>query len=679
MTAEMQTLHGAQGAPVTEPTAPVTDQRHSARGPLLTPRRSNILLVLAAVILLPTMSERQMPQLVTAGDSLILAEAAALAIGALSLNLLTGYAGQISLGHAGLLGFGGFASGLVTSRGGMPMWVGFIAAAATGALTALIIGFPALRLRGLYLAMVTIAFGFMTYNFALRWSALTGGSAGVELPRRLWGDTMLIDQSDMLAVVLVVLVGVWLLDSNITRTRLGRAFRAIRENEAVAQSFGIDVARYKLLAFVLSGALAGLAGALWGHAVGFVNSESTAFVFQTSLLLVIMVVIGGLGSRVGTIVAAFAIGLFPFFVEGLHIDRLTGTEGMVGAAVLMYTVARHPGGFAQAIREAGEGRAARRVRREATAGDDEEPPMPALPRMPRPSSLATPVARDSAAPVLEVSGVSVRFGGLVAVDDASLEVRRGQIVGLIGPNGAGKTTLFNAISGLIRPRTGRVRMLGVDVSALPAHRRAALGMARTFQQIGLSKDQTVLENLLLAQHQLAGYDSGRALLYTPRVAQSEKAMEERARTAIAALGFEGREQTALKLLSHGQQRIVEVGCALLTDPALLMLDEPSAGMSPAAAENLADRLRELRDEMGRTVLLIEHNVPLVLDVCDYIYVLNFGRVLASGTPDDILAHPDVIGAYLGEAQSPGDGLNLTGGAAGIGPAAARGASPTVMA
>jgi branched-chain amino acid transport system ATP-binding protein len=256
---------------------------------------------------------------------------------------------------------------------------------------------------------------------------------------------------------------------------------------------------------------------------------------------------------------------------------------------------------------------------------------------------------DPSVPALEVQGVTVRFGGLVAVDDVALEVRQGQVVGLIGPNGAGKTTLFNTISGLIRPQGGRVRLLGRDVSSLPASARAGLGLSRTFQQIGLSKDQSVLENMLLAQHTLAGYDTASGLLYTRRVASSEADMRARAMEAVSALGFEGREHVPVRLLSGGQQRIVEVACALLTDPRLLMLDEPSAGMSPAAAENLADRLLDLRSSRERTVLLIEHNVPLVLDVCDYVYVLNFGKVLASGTPDDILAHPDVISAYLGEA------------------------------
>ncbi|HZU79798.1 MAG TPA: ATP-binding cassette domain-containing protein, partial [Acidimicrobiales bacterium] len=177
---------------------------------------------------------------------------------------------------------------------------------------------------------------------------------------------------------------------------------------------------------------------------------------------------------------------------------------------------------------------------------------------------------------------------------------------------------------------------------------AELGMSRTFQQIGLSKDQSILDNLLLAQHVLSRYRSTAALLHTRQVARSEAEMRDRALEAIGSLGFSGREDTPVRLLSGGQQRIVEVACALLTDPRLLMLDEPSAGMSPAAAESLADRLRDLRDGQGRTVLLIEHNVPLVLDVCDYVYVLNFGEILASGTPHDILEHPEVIAAYLGE-------------------------------
>ena len=625
---------GADAAPATR------------RRPLLTPRRSNILLVLIAVIAIPTVTERAMPLLLKPNYCLTMAEGAAIAIAALSLNLLTGYAGQVSLGQAALLGAGGFADGLVTSRAGLPMWIGILAAAATSGLIALIIGFPALRLRGLYLAMVTIVFGFAMSTVVLPWRVLTGGSAGVEVPRRVWGSTMLVDQADMLAVALVVLVFAWVLDTNITRSRLGRALRSLRENEAVAQSFGVDVARHKLLAFIVSGALAGVAGGIYGNAVYLVNSDTDAYKFAFSLTLVIVVVVGGLGSRAGAVIAALTFWIFPTLLSGAGIPYVEGLKNLIGATLLIVTVARHPGGFAEMARDLREKRRARAL---PSRADEDDEAMPKLPRLPRPTSMAAPAKRSRSVPVLKVERVTVSFGGLVAVADASLEVRRGQIVGLIGPNGAGKTTLFNSISGVVHPDAGRVSMLGRDISGLPAHERARRGLARTFQQIGLAKDQTVLENMLLAQHLLAGYGSARALLRTPAVERSEQEMEVRARAAISALGFEGREDTPVRLLSGGQQRIVEVGCVLLTDPELLMLDEPSAGMAPAMVENLAVRLRELRDELGRTVLLIEHNVPLVLDVSDYIYVLNFGRVLAHGTPDEILAHPEVIGAYLGEA------------------------------
>ena len=632
MTAQVQSL--------AQSTAPV-------RKPLLTPRRTTFVLLIAGAVLLPTMTAMAMPHWFQPDYALNLSWATSIAVGALALNLLIGYAGQISLGHGALLGVGAFAAGMATTGAGLPMWVAIPLAAVVTALVSLVIGFPALRLRGLYLAMVTIAFGYAMYTGILSLNALTGGTAGVVETRRLWGSTTFVDQSYMLAGALILLVLAWFLDANVTRSRLGRAFKAIRESEAVAASFGVDVARYKLLAFVISGALAGVAGAIWGFTFGQVNSESffSGNTFDYSLLLILVVVIGGLGSRAGVVIAAFAFTLFPFLLSALPGigSSLHQVMPIVGGALLMYTVARHPGGFASLAREARE---RRRARSPAAA---EEAPVPAMPRLARTEARESARAAGDVKTVLDASHITVRFGGLTAVDDASLHVDRGTIVGLIGPNGAGKTTLFNAISGLIRPTTGTVHLMGDDVSSLPAHERARRGLARTFQQVGLSKDQTVLENMLLAQHVVAGYGVGAALASSRHAVRAEDEMAERARQAIRSLGFAGREDVPVRLLSGGQQRIVEVGCALLADPTLLMLDEPSAGMAPAVVESLADRLRELRDQLGRTVLLIEHNVPLVLDVCDYVYVLNFGRILAGGSPEYILEHPDVISAYLGEA------------------------------
>jgi branched-chain amino acid transport system permease protein len=339
-------MQAVAAPPPEEPLAP-------CRRPLLTPRRSNILLLLLGAILLPTLTYRAMP-LLPSTYPLALAVAASVAVGALSLNLLVGYAGQISLGHGALLGVGSFAAGLVTSGATLPMWVALPVAAAVSGLVALVVGFPALRLRGLYLAIVTVTFGYAMYNFVLQWTGFTGGSAGVVVLRRLWGNVTIPSQADMLSAALVVLMLVWLLDSNVTRTKLGRAFRAIRESEAVAGSFGVDVARYKLLAFVLSGALAGVAGALFGFTAYLVNSEtfSPAVGIDYSLLLLIVVVVGGLGSRAGAVIAAFVFALFEFLI-GDRFGTTSWEYGLVpisGSLLLMATVARHPDGFAGMLR-----------------------------------------------------------------------------------------------------------------------------------------------------------------------------------------------------------------------------------------------------------------------------------------------------------------------------------------
>lgn len=599
-------------------------------------------LLIAAIVLPPLLSRGT--AILPGHIALMIGAGICFALMALSLNVLLGYAGQISLGHGAFLGVGAFVSGLLTIKLYAPFIAGILGAALAGAVFAVILGVPALRLRGLYLAITTIAFAFMMEESWFRWEPLTGGSAGLELPRPRAGLFTFSEHADYLAILLVMLLGFWLLDQNITRTKIGRAFNAIRWDERVAQGFGVPVATYKILAFVLSGALAAVSGALYGHLIGFINSESFAYKAQPnfSLLLVIIVAIGGFGSRSGVVIAAIFYAVLPRLLEFLQ-----GWEMIVGAVALIDVMARHPAGIAGAVRERREKRGEKRAR--AAGEDDDEQELPKLPRLPRPAGLPERPEVLPGSPLLEVSGVSVAFGGLKAVDEASLTVRTGQIVGLIGPNGAGKTTLFNAISGFVRPYSGSARFLGSELMDLAPHARAQLGIGRTFQQIGLTKDLSVAENFLLAQHVAADYAVPTGLLFTPRADSTERAMRKRATAAIEALGFERFTDTPVRNLSHGQQRLVELGCVLVTAPELLLLDEPSAGMSPAAVENLGERLREIRDELGRTVLLIEHHIPLVLDVCDYIYVLNFGRVLAHGTTEEIARKPEVIGAYFGES------------------------------
>jgi branched-chain amino acid transport system permease protein len=575
--------------------------------------------------------------------ALILVKGVVLALAGLSLNVLLGYAGQISLGQYAFVGIGAFTTGLVTGVGDLrlPWLVGLAASAAVGACLAFLVGLPALRLRGLYLAVVTISISYACSESLFRVERIGGGSAGKVVPPPYIGTDAVATSVEHLSIALALLVLVWQVDVNLTRSRLGRAFRAVKADEGVAASFGVDVARAKLTAFAISGAIAGLAGCVYGTAFGTVTGQ--AFTYSESLALLVVVVVGGIGSRAGVVSAALLMSVYPELLTGVFGDGIRGYDQVFNGLLLLFVVAFQPRGYAGAVADARE---RRRLRK---GGEPPLPPTrPHLPDLGRPQGMPEPRRVRPGTPVLEVQDVSVRFGGLQAVDQASLRVDRGTIVGLMGPNGAGKTTLFNAISGALTPDRGRVSFLGEDVSALAPHQRAARGMGRTFQLIGLAKDQSVYENLLIAQHLAAPYGVLSALT-TLGSRGWERDVRERADRTLEGLGFQRFRDTPVGRLSHGQQRIVEIGCCLVTSPELVMLDEPSAGMSPAAAEDLAATLLDIRDTLGRTVLLIEHNVPLVLATADELYVMDTGRVIADGEPAEVVGRPEVVTAYLGQA------------------------------
>ncbi len=577
------------------------------------------------------------------GWFLALSTGAVYAMAALSLNLLMGYAGQISLGHTAFMALGAYAAGLAVSSANLSFVVGLMAAAIVGGATAFVVGLPALRLRGLLLAAVTLGFLVMVLDGVLLWEWVKSGPVGALLPRPDVGGFTLTSDAGFAALAIAGLGVYWALDSNLTSSRVGRAFLGIREDEQVAASYGIDVARTKLLAFVLAGAMAGVAGAMFGHA--FLIANPDMFTINHSLSMVAWVVIGGLGSRPGVAVAALLFGVFPYAFEQWFGEQLEDLSFLIGAVLFLVTVAVNPNGFVGNLKEkrdAAAAKAAKAALRAGTAEAEDE----LLPSLPVPAARHGAVEPGTA--MLEVGDVTVRFGGLTAVSGADLQVHAGEIVGLIGPNGAGKTTLFDAIGGYNRPQSGRVWLRGQELSELPAHQRAEAGLGRTFQRLGLAMSLSVKDNLLLAQHSLVGYDTLQALGQSPTVKRQEAVLVQRASDVIEALGFERYADLPVKHLSGGQRRIVEIACTLVTAPDLLMLDEPTAGMAPAAVENLAERLRELRDVHGRTILIIEHHVPLVLDVCDRIYVMDHGVVIAEGSPDEIMRDPHVLEAYLGE-------------------------------
>jgi branched-chain amino acid transport system ATP-binding protein len=250
--------------------------------------------------------------------------------------------------------------------------------------------------------------------------------------------------------------------------------------------------------------------------------------------------------------------------------------------------------------------------------------------------------------VLETRGLSLRFGGVQAARDISIALGEWEIVGIIGPNGAGKTTTFNMITGFYRPDEGGVWFHGTDITRLPVHRRAALGIGRTFQNVGLVKGATVLDNLLTAQHLQAGYGPIAGMLGAPRTFDEEQVLAERAHAILDVLGLDHLAATTVAGLPYGVLKQVEVATVLATDPEVLLLDEPTSGMGPEEAHRFGDQLLALRQAFGVSVLMIEHHVPLVVRVCDYVYCLNFGELLAEGRPEEVQRHPEVVSAYLGE-------------------------------
>lgn len=612
------------------------------------PRWGRILLAVASAVVVPALLS-----VTSLGDAWfqVFAQGAIFAMAALSLNLLMGYAGQISLGHTAFMGVGAYAAGLVITTFSGSFVVGFLGAALIGAFFALLVGLPALRLKGLLLAVTTLAFLVATLESLLLLDIFKSGSVGAVLGRPRIGSLTLDSEPAYLGFVLVLLVGYWVLDANLTGSRIGRAFFGLREDEQVAASYGIDVARTKLLAFVLAGASAGVAGAALGHLN--LTAARDAFRLDVSLAMVAWVVIGGLGVRWGVAMSAALFGIFPYLFTQTIGDRYEDLSLVIGAALFLATVAVNPNGFVGNLREKRAERDAKAVREAMAAGgvEADEELLPSLPVPPARTAGLIP-----GQPLLRVRDVTVTFGGLTAVDGASIDVHVGEIVGLIGPNGAGKTTLFDAIGGYNDPDHAEVLLRDDDLSSLGPHDRALAGLGRTFQRLGLAQSLSVRDNLMLAQHSLVDYDLLQALGSSRRVRSAEFDLTRRTNEVITALGFERYAELPVKFLSGGQRRIVEIACTLATAPDLLMLDEPTAGMAPAAVENLAERLRELRDVHGRTILIIEHHVPLVLDVCDRIYVLDHGQVIANGSPDEILRDPHVLSAYLGERAATQAGL-----------------------
>jgi branched-chain amino acid transport system permease protein len=588
-------------------------------------------LALAVLLAVPALANPYVVYVVTIGLVYVI-----LSVG---LNLLLGCAGQFAFANAALFGIGAYATGLVELRLGVPFWLALPAGAAFTAMVGLLVALPALRLSGLYLALATMAFAQFTQWTLLNWESVTFGAGGIKLPPAPWAGGAVPSATAMYYLTLAVTAGLVAMADSVVRSRVGRAFVAIRDSEVAAEALGIDLARYKTLAFALSAFYAGVAGGLYARALGFVAPEG--FDLFQMVVQFSMVVVGGLGSVWGAVLGA---GLLVGLQEALRAFK--GAQEIAFGLLLMTTIVFLPEGLVSLLR----GR---------VAGWDEP-----LRRPDRPGAEAAPATGDSrpahrlpgmpaAGAGLVVRDLQIAFGGVRALDGVSFEVERGEIRGVIGPNGAGKTTLLNVISGFHRPARGAVLLDGVPLTGLGASAVAARGLARTFQTTQLFRGMTVLENVMTGLHLELAAGAFSACLGQPAVAAEEARAAARARRALAFVGMEGFADRRATALSFGQQRLVEVARALVREPRAILLDEPAVGLSLARVAEFDALLRRIRDERGVTVVMIEHVVRLVMDVSDRVTVLDYGRKLAEGTPEEIRRDPAVIAAYLGrELDAP---------------------------
>jgi ABC-type branched-subunit amino acid transport system ATPase component/ABC-type branched-subunit amino acid transport system permease subunit len=557
------------------------------------------------------------PMLAGPGYSIFVAQSFALtAIAAIGLNLLLGLSGQMSLGQAGFYAVGAYGSALLAAKLQWPLWLAMPAGMVQAGLAGGCVGLVALRTRGLHLAMATLAFGFIAGIVAQRWVSLTGGTMGlIGVPVLNFGDRRH-GQTYFYWVAAGCLLLVQIASDYVHRSACGRQLLAVKQSEAFARTIGLNVPLWRLGVFAGAAALAGLAGALFAHQNGFVGSD--AFTLDLSLMLLIGVVIGGLGSSYG---ALFGTAIVVAISEG--IADLHDYASMIYGGILLVVLLLLPDGTI--------GLFARRDGRPLRAEADSTPP-----------TLPTP---PPGVAVLELNGVTRRYAGVVAIDSLSFTVRPGTVHALIGPNGAGKSTLINVIAGLSPPDAGTVRFCGRDITRMPAHRRARLGLARTFQNLLLVQELSVIENVLLglrARNRPFWRDLPLWLL-----GRHEDALLGQAQAILKLLGIEALAARLPGELAYGHRKLCEIARAVAQSPLLFLLDEPVAGLNEEEARRIAEVVRALRRD-GATILLVEHNMEFVMALSDTVTVLDHGICIAQGTPAQVRQDQAVIDAYLGQ-------------------------------
>ena len=541
----------------------------------------------------------------------ILMQATTFAVAVFGLTIVLGMCGQINLAQAAFFGIGAYIVALGTTDYQANFWICLIAGSLLALLAGALLGMTTLKLGGHYLAMVTISFQQIITLVMINAIWLTRGPDGIS---RIGRPALLQSQQAFLAFCVAALAVIGYLVWHLPDTRIGRAMRAVRDNELAAGVAGIDIFRTKVAAFALSALLGGIGGGLYAGGFSYISPDQ--FSFAESIVFLTMALLGGAGSPIGAVIGTGLLILIPEWLRFLK--TIPGLYLAIYGLFVILIVRFMPDGIWGFVQELINKWRAKTVPHVAS---------PALQLAP---------AKTGGDIVLEVTGLSKHFGGLKAVDKVDLSVRRGGVHALIGPNGSGKTTTLNMLSGLYKTTAGRIVLDGTDVTDMPAHERTAAGLGRTFQNIRLFRSMTALENVVIGAER-----PGNTL-----IEKGQDALTQRALSALTFVGLGLRANELVSSFSYGHQRLIEIARALAGNPTLLLLDEPAAGLNSSEKVELHDLLKRIAAQ-GLTILIIDHDMTLVREAAQHITVLNFGKRIADGESLAVLQHPDVISAYLG--------------------------------